>query len=42
MLCSPGGNPHAPKKHITGEETIRILLEEWFCVFGAPKEMNSY
>ena len=28
-------------KHITGEETIRILLEEWFCVFWAPKEMNS-
>ena len=28
-------------KHITGEETIRILLEEWFCVYGAPKEINS-
>ena len=28
-------------KHITGEETIKILLEEWFCVFGAPKEINS-
>ena len=28
-------------KHITGEETIRIILEEWFCVYGAPKEMNS-
>ena len=28
-------------KHITGEETIQILLEEWFCVYGAPKEMNS-
>ena len=23
-------------KHITGEETIKILLEEWFCVYGAP------
>ena len=23
------------------EETIKILLEEWFCVFGAPKEINS-
>ena len=22
-------------KHITGEETIRILLKEWFCVYGA-------
>ena len=28
-------------KHITGEETIKILLEEWFCVHGAPKEINS-
>ena len=28
-------------KHITEEETIRILLEEWFCVYGAPKEINS-
>ena len=28
-------------KHITGEETIKILLEEWFCVYGAPKEINS-
>ena len=28
-------------KYITGEETIKILLEEWFCVYGAPKELNS-
>ena len=28
-------------KHITGEGTIKILLEEWFCVYGAPKEINS-
>ena len=28
-------------KHITGEETIKILLEEWFCVYGAPKEISS-
>ena len=28
-------------KHITGEETIKLLLEEWFCVYGAPKEINS-
>ena len=28
-------------KHITGEETIKILLEEWFCVYGAPREINS-
>ena len=28
-------------KHITGEETIKILLEEWFCVYGASKEINS-
>ena len=28
-------------KHITGGETIKILLEEWFCVYGAPKEINS-
>ena len=28
-------------KHITGEETIKILLEEGFCVYGAPKEINS-
>ena len=27
-------------KHITGKETIKILLEEWFCVYGAPKEIN--
>ena len=28
-------------KHITDEETIKILLEEWFCVYGAPKKINS-
>ena len=28
-------------KHIIGEETIKIHLEEWFCVYGAPKENNS-
>ena len=28
-------------KHITGEATIKILLEGWFCVYGAPKEINS-
>ena len=28
-------------KHITSKETIRILLEEWFCVYGVPKEINS-
>ena len=28
-------------KHITGEETIKILLEEWFCDYGRPKEINS-
>ena len=28
-------------KHITGEETIKILLEEWFCVYGAPKQIDS-
>ena len=27
--------------NITGEETIKILLEEWFCVYEAPKDMNS-
>ena len=26
-------------KHITGEETMKILLEEWFCVYGAPIEI---
>ena len=29
-------------KHITGEETNKILLEEWFCVCGAPKEIDSH
>ena len=28
-------------KHVTGEETIKILLEELFSVYGAPKEINS-
>ena len=28
-------------KHITGEETVKILLEEWVCVYGAPKDINS-
>ena len=28
-------------KPITGEETIKILLGEWFCDYGAPKEINS-
>ena len=28
-------------KHFTGEETIKKLLEQLFCVNGAPKEINS-
>ena len=24
-------------KHISGEETIKLLLEEWFCVYGTQK-----
>ena len=28
-------------KHIAGEETIKILLEVWLCVYGAPKEISS-
>ena len=28
-------------RHITHEETMKILLEELFCVYGAPKEINS-
>ena len=31
----------ACNKHITGEQTIKIPLEEWFSVYGAPKEINS-
>ena len=27
-------------KHISGEETIKILLDELFCVHGAPKEIS--
>ena len=27
-------------KHIIGEETIKILLHDWFFVYGAPKEIN--
>ena len=27
-------------KHIIGKETIKILLEECFCVYGAPKDIN--
>ena len=28
-------------KHIIGGDTTKILLEEWFFVYGAPKEINS-
>ena len=28
-------------KPITGEETTKKFLEQWFCVYGAPKEINS-
>ena len=28
-------------KHITEEETVKILLEEWCCVYGAPKDITS-
>ena len=28
-------------KQISSEETIKIPLEEWFCVYEAPKEINS-
>ena len=28
-------------KHITREETIKRLLQESFCVYGAPTEINS-
>ena len=28
-------------KHITGKETMKILLEEWFCVYGAPAKIHA-
>ena len=28
-------------KHITGEATIKHVLEEWFGVYGVPNEINS-
>ena len=29
--------------HITSEETIKIILKEWFSVYGAPKHtQNTY
>ena len=28
-------------KHITGVKTTRLLLEEWFSGYGAPKEIHS-
>ena len=28
-------------KHNTAGDTIKILPEEWFCVYGAPREINS-
>ena len=28
-------------KHITDDQTVKILLEESFCVYGAPKEIDS-
>ena len=28
-------------KRITSKVTIKILLEQWFCVYGASKEINS-
>ena len=28
-------------KNITSEDTVTILLEEWFCVYGAPKLISS-
>ena len=28
-------------KCIAGEDTIKILMEEWFCVYGAPNEIDS-
>ena len=28
-------------KHVTVEETIKILPEEWFCVYGATKELTQ-
>ena len=28
-------------KHITREDNIKILLEEWFCAYGAPKDIDS-
>ena len=28
-------------KQVTVEETIKIVLDEWFCVYGAPREMDS-
>ena len=28
-------------KHITDKETIKILLEEWFCVYGELKQIHS-
>ena len=28
-------------KKITGEQTVKILVEEWFEPYGAPKEIHS-
>ena len=28
-------------KRLTGKGTIKLLLERWFTIYGAPKEMNS-
>ena len=28
-------------KHNTSKETIKILVEEWFCVYGAHREISS-
>ena len=28
-------------QHIAGKESIKILLEEWFSAYAAPKEINS-
>ena len=37
-----GGNPHASKKKkITGEQTVNVLVEQWFERYGAPKDVHS-
>ena len=41
LVVTSGLTPFPCNKKITGEQTVKTLLEQWFGHYGAPKEVHS-